>query len=143
METSWEDQSEQLDSDLGAILAMPAIVLDPNVEEVFFAIHDCGGTPWMAQFGRTVFLYFDALKNQLLEQGFKDDELLQQALKKTVTSQTFKLRVVKKLGESFLVWLRTTLTCFVDSGNANEVVIEDGVCYLQVSPHFLHPNLKL
>ncbi len=60
--------------------------------------------------------YFDGLKDQLSQQGFESDEMLREGLAEVLTSKTFKIRVVDKI-----------------SSGSNEVVIEDGVCYLQVS----------
>lgn len=61
--------------------------------------------------------YSDGLRYNLVREGFEGDDMLQEGLAEVVTSKTFRLRVVKA----------TT------KGATNEIVIEDGVVYLQVS----------
>lgn len=71
---------------------------------------------WKESFADAHLWYFDGLRGQLVDQVFKDDEMLQEGLAEAVTEKTFRIRIVKELKRG-----------------SNEVVIEDGVVYLQVS----------
>lgn len=56
------------------------------------------------------------LRKQLLSQGFKGDDMLQEGLAEILESKTFKLRVVPK----------------TKNNEAVETVLEGGVVYIQV-----------
>lgn len=120
IEENYNSEIEELQKEIGEILAMPDVILDPNFEENYQAlVKGKKDQDWQRNFGATHFAYFkDGLKWQLEYQKFKGDEMLQEGLAETLTSKTFKIRVVDKLNK----------------GYCNEVVLENGVMYLQSTP---------
>jgi len=117
VDEDYESKIDDLREELGKMIAIPDLVLDPNWEENFkelkAAVSDEG---WQRNFGRTIYDYFDNFKSQLGYQGFKDDDMLQEGLAEVFESKKIVVRVVPKTKKSY-----------------NEAVIEDGVIYLQVS----------
>lgn len=119
IEQYWKSEEEDLQKEIGEILALPDVVLDPNFEEVYQAlVAGKKDSDWQDQFGRAIHAYFsDGLKYQLERQGFKGDDMLQEGAAEILSSKTFRLRIVPKLVK----------------GSYHEVVIEDGVAYLQTT----------
>ncbi|KAJ7638124.1 hypothetical protein B0H17DRAFT_1216831 [Mycena rosella] len=117
IENDYNDQIGDLQKEIGQITGMADVVLDPNFEENYEALKALPDTKWQANFGKVHFSYFNGLKSQLESQGFKKDDMLQEGLQEALTSKTFKIRIVKK----------TT------NDKTNEIVIDDGVAYLQTT----------
>jgi len=115
----WNAELEDLQKEIGESLAIPDIVLDPNFEEVYKAL-SAGkkDKDWHSNLGKTIYNYFnDGLKYQLERQGFKGDDMLQEGAAEILSSKTFRVRIVPKLVK----------------GYCNEIIIEDGVAYLQTT----------
>ncbi|KAF8182071.1 hypothetical protein BJ912DRAFT_1124812 [Pholiota molesta] len=73
---------------------------------------------WQGSFGTATLQYFqEGIVNQLTNQGFHQDEMLQEGFAEAVTSKTFKLRIVDK----------------TKSGSSNETVLEDATIYIQTT----------
>ncbi|KAJ6451887.1 hypothetical protein DFH09DRAFT_964783 [Mycena vulgaris] len=116
IENDYNDQIGDLQKEIAQITGITDVVLDPNFEENYEALSALPDKKWHANFGKVHFAYFNGLKGQLESQGFKKDDMLQEGLQEVLESKTFKIRIVKKT-----------------TGNkTNEIVIEDGVAYLQV-----------
>jgi hypothetical protein len=114
---------------IAEIIAIPAddLILDPNFLANYkkMKAHK-DQSSWREEvFGEVALQYFQGLKGQLEYQKFGGDEMMQEGLLEVVHKKTFQLRVVDKLVK----------------GSYNEIVIEDGVAYLQVCPTgFIDPN---
>jgi len=118
IEEHFNAEIEGLTAEIGEILAMPDVVLDPNFEENYAALSVKNNTDWHGSFGQATFQYFsDGLKYQLNYQGFKGDDLLQEGLAEVLKSKTFKIRVVKKTTKNAI----------------NETILEGGVVYIQMT----------
>ncbi|KAF8888555.1 hypothetical protein BD779DRAFT_1672232 [Infundibulicybe gibba] len=112
---------DELTQEIGNILNMPDVVLDPNFEENYAALAKAkkDDTLWQEAFGRAIFTYFSTgLRDQLTNQGFEGDEMMQEGFAEVVTSKTFRVRVVKATTNDL----------------TNETILEDGVIYLQCTP---------
>lgn len=72
-------------------------------------------------------LYRDGFKYQIERQGFKGDDMLQEGFVEGVPSKKIAIRVVEK----------------TKNGSYNEVVLEDGVVYLQVWLFVSPPGTRL
>lgn len=119
IEHDYKSEIEDVQQEIGEILAIPDVILDPNFEENYKALVAAkkDDNDFQGSFGAATFAYFkDGLKYQLQYQGFAKDDMLQEGFAEVVTSKTIKLRVVPKL-------VKRTY---------NEIIIEDGVAYLQV-----------
>ncbi|KAJ6577442.1 hypothetical protein B0H19DRAFT_1062063 [Mycena capillaripes] len=117
IESSYNGEIEDLQKEIAQITGIADVVLDPNFEENYQALMALPDTKWQGNFGRVHFAYFSGLKGQLERQGFKKDDMLQEGLQEVLESKTFKIRIVQKTKDN----------------KTNEIVIEDGVAYLQVS----------
>jgi len=114
----YTSEIDDVQKEIGEILAMPDVVLDPNFEENYAALLVKDNKEWQKTFGRATFQYFnDGLKYQLERQGFKGDEMLQEGIAELLPSKTFKVRVVKKTKNS-----------------PPETILEDGTFYIQMTP---------
>ncbi|PPQ84120.1 hypothetical protein CVT25_003333 [Psilocybe cyanescens] len=117
--TSYQEEIEEVQEDIGKIINMSDVVLEPNFEENYAALLEKKeDKDWQKNFGEVTLLYFN--------QGFDKDDMLQEGLAETLASQTFKIRVVEK----------------TKNGSANEIVLEDGVCYIQTYPARWYYNLS-
>ncbi|KAG6815549.1 hypothetical protein H0H87_000632 [Tephrocybe sp. NHM501043] len=80
IEEYYNAEIEKLTTEIGEILAIPDVVLDPNFE---------AKSPSSIS-GNTL------THHQLNSQGFKGDDMLQEGLAEIVNSKTFQIRIVKK-----------------------------------------------
>ncbi|THU90582.1 hypothetical protein K435DRAFT_781165 [Dendrothele bispora CBS 962.96] len=118
VDEDYESKIDELQEELGKLIGMPDVTLDPNWDENFKALKEgVKDEGWQTSFGRAVFDYFEGFKSQLGYQGFKDDEMLQEGLADVFSSKKIVLRVLPKIKKSY-----------------NEAVIEDGTVYLQTTP---------
>ncbi|KAG6854500.1 hypothetical protein C0991_006102 [Blastosporella zonata] len=116
IEEHFKSEIDEVQAEIGEILAMRDVVLDPNFEENYAALSVKPDQKWHVNFGLVTLAYFkNGLKSQLINQKFKGDDMLQEGLAELLSSKTFKVRVVK-----------TTKTTI-------ETVLENGVVYFQVS----------
>ncbi|KAG6916038.1 hypothetical protein DXG01_008662 [Tephrocybe rancida] len=117
IEEHFNSEIEELTAEIGELLAMPDVVLDPNFEENYATLSGKSDQNWHKNFGVVTLAYFkNGLKNQLESQGFKGDSMLQEGLAELLPSKTFKVRVVAKT--------KSTI----------ETVLVDGVVYFQMTP---------
>jgi hypothetical protein len=116
----YEAQIGEVKEKIAEILGSSDFTLDPNWLDNYKAMKAYKDqSAWREQiFGDAALEYFRGLQTQLEYQKFKDDEMMQEGLWDAVDKKTFKLRVVDKLELG---------------GYYNEVVIKDGVAYIQVS----------
>ncbi|KIY66245.1 hypothetical protein CYLTODRAFT_399011 [Cylindrobasidium torrendii FP15055 ss-10] len=120
--TSWDETIEELTEQFVSITGIKDLKLDPNFEANYKALSEDKKVreDWRTNFGEATLAYFqDGLKYQIEYQKFKDDEMLQEGLQEAVEKNTFVLRVVPKTKKTY-----------------NEVVIEDGVLYLQTTGEY-------
>ncbi|KAJ7760746.1 hypothetical protein DFH07DRAFT_430744 [Mycena maculata] len=119
IENEYTDKIDDLQQEIAQITGITDVVLDPNFEENYKTLCEAAQPPqqWQQNFGKVHFGYFNGLKGQLEQQGFKKDDMLQEGLQEALPSKTFKIRIVKQT-----------------TGNkTNEIVLEDGVAYLQTT----------
>jgi hypothetical protein len=122
LQKHYEPEFEKIKAEVAEVLAMPDVVLDSNLKECCDKLQAAGNKAtraWGENFGEVFIHYFGkGLLEQLRDQGFPKDDMLQEGLAEVLTSKTFKVRVVDKLVK----------------GSVNETILEDGVCYLQTTP---------
>ncbi|CAK5268647.1 unnamed protein product [Mycena citricolor] len=117
IEKHYTEEIDSLKKEIEAITGISGVILDPNFEENYQTLLTLPDPKWQPNFGRVHLNYFEGLKGQLESQGFKKDDMLQEGLQEALPSKTFKIRIVKQT-----------------TGNkTNEIVIEDGVAYLQTT----------
>ncbi|KAL0574548.1 hypothetical protein V5O48_007411 [Marasmius crinis-equi] len=112
---SWEERIDDLKEELVTITGISDLVLEPNFEDNYKAVK--GGKSddgWEESFGRATFEYFEYFKDNLVRQGFKGDDMLQEGLQDMLTSKKIAFRVVPKIKASY-----------------NEVVFDDGTACIQ------------
>jgi hypothetical protein len=99
-------------------IAVDELVLDPNFVENYKKLKaDSSSYLQEERFGTVALEYYKGLLYQMERHKFKSDDLMQEGLIESVNKKTFKIRIVDKL----------------EMGSYNEVVVKDGVLYLQVS----------
>jgi hypothetical protein len=105
------------------MLERPDVKFSPNFETTFEKLREASKVKgssvrddWEKQLGYLTRLYFEGLVSQMSYQKFGDDELLREGFNEAVESGEVAFRVVDKL--------KYDTYC--------EVVLEDGVLYLQV-----------
>ena len=131
----YEPEIKSLHDEVADILALPDLVLDPNFEANYAGLLKKADKDWQSNFGAATLEYFKCvnffrlislailltlnrgIKDQLLRQGFKNDDMLQEGFAEGVPEKTITLRIVDK----------------TNSGSINESVLEDGTLYIQVS----------
>lgn len=117
IENDYNSEIDEVQAQIAKLTGISDVKLDPNFEENYKALLAKSDTKWQQNFGKVAWSYMNGLKGQLEMQKFGSDEMLQEGLGEVLTSKTFKLRLVPK----------TT------KGQTNEIFIENGVAYLQVS----------
>ena len=115
----YDPEIEALRSTIAGLVNMPSLKLNPNFEHNATALADSKdqNASWDKQIGQATFDYFNSVKFHLERNKFKEDEMLQEGFQEVVTTGEICFRVVDKLAK------RTY----------NELVVEDGVLYVQVS----------
>lgn len=60
IEKAWEENVEDLKKEIGEVLAMPDVILDPNFEEVYAALKAAkkDDDDWQTSFGTAILAYF-------------------------------------------------------------------------------------
>ncbi|KAI0597100.1 hypothetical protein F4775DRAFT_602901 [Biscogniauxia sp. FL1348] len=115
----YEAQIEGTRARIGALLGRPEVRLEPGFAGTWAALSSAKDEvrdDWEGLLGAFTRLYFEGLARQLEGQGFGSDELLREGLNEALTTGTIAFRIVGSLGDGELY---------------NEVVVEDGVLYLQ------------
>lgn len=120
----YEPAIEATRKKLADMLEKPDLKLTPNFEANFAAIKAAAAKKnsgvrddWEGSIGNMARLYFEGAAYQMDYQKFGDDEMLREGFNEAVEKGEIGLRVVEKL----------------TYGSYNEVVIEDGVCWLQTT----------
>lgn len=138
VETEYNAEVEDTQAEIGKILNLPDVVLDPNFDENYAKLLKKADSDWQENFGKATLAYFqyvfflvsdrcmcvltfwfpqsDGVRTQIKNQGFEGDDMLQEGFAEGVPSKTFKIRIVDK----------------TKSGSALETVLEDGTVYIQV-----------
>jgi hypothetical protein len=107
------------------MLEKPDFKLNPNFEANFNALKAAAGKKksevrddWEKNIGYLSLSYFEGLVSQMDYQKFGDDEMMREGFNEAVESGEVVLRIVDKLSK----------------GSYNEVLIENGILYIQVRP---------
>lgn len=66
IETHWNSEVDDLTTEIGEIIGIPDVVLDPNFEENFAALAVKDNKSWEESFGRATFAYFRSVVVLLL-----------------------------------------------------------------------------
>ncbi|KAG7090667.1 hypothetical protein E1B28_009766 [Marasmius oreades] len=113
----WEEKIDDLKEELIGTTGISDLILDPNFEENYKVLKaDKSDDGWEEKFGMATFEYFEYFRDNLVRQGFKGDDMLQEGLADALTSKKFILRVVPKITASY-----------------NEVVLDDGAACMQTT----------
>ncbi|KAK4184711.1 hypothetical protein QBC35DRAFT_41673 [Podospora australis] len=112
------------------------ITLTPNFDENFAKLAAYGKTSegktnlredWQSHLGNFALKYLQALVYQMKYIKVGEDELIQEGFLEAVSTNEMALRVVDKLSNS--------------DSSYNELVIEDGILYLQTTPQYYGTNI--
>ncbi|KAI5919420.1 hypothetical protein F4810DRAFT_503392 [Camillea tinctor] len=114
----YDAQIEGVRSRIGALLERPDVRLAANFEDTFAKLSGAAEVrdDWQGLLGSFTRLYFEGVAGRLEGLGFGRDELLREGFNEAVTKGEIAFRVVESLGGGRIY---------------NEVVIEDGVLYVQ------------
>lgn len=120
--------SKEYDTEIGETqekarksLNLPTLKFAPDFEHNFAEltkIGDKASRDWAKSLGSTSLSYYNGFVDQLERQKFVGDDMLQEGFAESVSKGEVGLRIVPKLVK----------------GSYNEVVIDDGVCYIQTTP---------
>jgi hypothetical protein len=115
----YDPNVEEVRSSIAGLVNMPNLKLNSNFEHnaSMLAKSADQNPSWDTQIGSATLSYFSGVENHLKRQGFKGDEMLQEGFQEAVEKGEICFRIVDKLTK----------------GSYNEVIIEDGVLYVQVS----------
>jgi hypothetical protein len=118
----YDPNVEEVRSSIAELVNMPSLKLNPNFEHnaSMLAKSADQNPTWDKQIGAATLAYFSSVENHLKRQGFKGDDMLQEGFQEGVEKGEICFRIVDKLTK----------------GGYNEVIIEDGVLYVQVSCSF-------
>jgi hypothetical protein len=102
------------------------LTFTPNFAEnfAFMKAHERDGNVnegWEAQFGARAKDYFQGFADFLANHKFEDDDMLREGFFDACEKADVQLRIVDKK--------------MMKSGNSSETQVQDGVCYLQTTPH--------
>jgi hypothetical protein len=121
--TDYEPKISESQKKIAEYLEQPDIKLTPNFEANFAVLKEESGKKktelrddWESNIGYMTLKYFEGIAWQLKSQKFDDDEMLREGFNEAVDKGEIAFRVVEKL----------------QKGSYNEVVIDGGVCYIQV-----------
>jgi hypothetical protein len=116
---------EGYDPEIGAVqkaiaelVNVPHIELEPNFETnaaVLNAAGDKARSDWDKIIGQATLSYFEGLKDQLVQAGFKDDDMLQEGFQEGVNKSVISFRVVENLESGY-----------------HSTCVEDGVLVIKV-----------
>ncbi|KAK4695767.1 hypothetical protein P7C71_g2048, partial [Lecanoromycetidae sp. Uapishka_2] len=127
-----------IEARIAKAIAAPVITLHPNFEANFAKIAAYTATgkqstifprEWQKNIGNNTLAYFRGLADKLEENGFSNDEMLQEGFKDAVEKNEVSLRVVDQLSKSA-------------SHHYNESIIEGGVFYMQTTPEYWTTNIR-
>lgn len=118
----YDPNIEEVRSSIAALVNMPNLKLNPNFEHNanMLAKTPDQNSGWDKQIGGATLAYFSGVESQIKRAGFKDDDMLQEGFQEAVDKGEICFRIVDKLTK----------------GSYNEVIIENGVLYVQVSCSF-------
>lgn len=128
---NWDPKIGDLQKQIGALLEMPDIKLEPNFESnyaILKANEKKAGLrdDWEACFGNFFYLYFEGLLSTLQWKQFGEDEMLREGFQEGISKGEVQLKVVEKL----------------EKGNYNECQVKDGVLYLLTQPKTWDTNIS-
>ena len=125
----YDPNVEEVRSSIAALVNMPNLKLNPNFEHNASMLAKTADqhSSWDMQIGAATLAYFSGLEGQLQSAGFKGDDMLQEGFQEGVDKGEICFRIVDKLTK----------------GTYNEVVIENGVLYIQVSCALCRPHTTL
>lgn len=123
----YDPNVEEVRSSIAALVNVPNLKLNPNFEHNanMLAKTPNQNSGWDKQIGAATLAYFSGVEGQIKRAGFKDDDMLQEGFQEAIDKGEICFRIVDKLTK----------------GSYNEVIIENGVLYVQVSYSF--PMLPL
>jgi hypothetical protein len=115
----YDPKIEDLRAAIAALVGMPDLKLNGNFEhnaEELAKLGEKAEYQWDKKIGQTTLSYFEGVQQAIETQGFKGDDMLQEGFQEGISNGEICLRIVHKLKK----------------GTYNEIVIEDGVLYVQV-----------
>ncbi|KAI9732707.1 MAG: hypothetical protein M1818_007441 [Claussenomyces sp. TS43310] len=113
------------------LLALPDLAFTIDFEETFARLDGAAGASaaprdWQKRLGAHALAYFAGFTEAIERQGFGKDDMLQEGFADAVDKKVVQVRVVDKL-------VRKTY---------NEMVIEDGVAYIQTTAVYWNSNVR-
>ncbi|WYZ34295.1 hypothetical protein EsH8_I_000571 [Colletotrichum jinshuiense] len=128
----YDPKIEETREKLAGMLEKPDVVLVPNFEANFAKIRQAQGKKgssirddWEGNLGDWTRKYFEGLVYQMTYQKFGDDDLLREGFNEAVEKGEIHFRIVDKMAY----------------GTYGEVVLEDGVVYVQTQAHNFGTNV--
>ena len=132
---NYDSKVEGPEGEVKKVLITPIFEFIPNFQQNFALLdswHKTGKTDnmfprgWQTQLGDHTFTYSQYFEEQLEDDGFSRNDILQEEFKEAAKKNELALRAVKKLTK----------------GNYNECVIENGVLYIQTTPEHWTSNCR-
>jgi hypothetical protein len=129
----WDPKIEELQKQIGTLLEMPDIKLEPNFESNFAVFKAKASEKksgirddWESYLGSFTYQYFEGLMSTLQWKEFGDDDMLREGFQEGVSKGEVQFKVVEKL----------------EKGNYNECLLKDGVLYMQTEPKNFGTNIS-
>ncbi|KAH6695269.1 hypothetical protein F5X68DRAFT_257950 [Plectosphaerella plurivora] len=133
IKTEYDAKIDAVQKSIAAQIGKPDVKLVPNFEEAFATLKAAAAVKgsevrddWEKQLGYLVEQYFEGLDWQLKNIKIETDDLVQEGFNEAVEKGELVFRLVEKL----------------QYGSYGEVVIEDGVLYLQTLPSRFGSNVS-
>jgi len=132
----YDPKIEDLRAKVAAMVGKPELKFEPNWDDAFAKLSaekkrkgNGLDDDWESRLGYYIQSYFEGLEWMMRSQSFADDDMLQEGFNEAVEKAQVAFRIVDKL----------------KYGSYCEVVVEDGVLYIQVSnrPDFLPTDALL
>ncbi|KAM0324333.1 hypothetical protein ACHAQA_008114 [Verticillium albo-atrum] len=131
--TDYEPQIEKVREAIATKLGKPDVKLVPNFEDLFAKLKAAASVKgndvrddWETQLGYIAHQYFEGLDWQLKSINVEDDEMVQEGFNEAVEKSELTIRLVDKL----------------KYGSYGEVVIEDGILFIQTLPEKWGTNVS-
>jgi len=125
----YDPKIEAIRESIAQLVGMPNIKLNPNWDhnaaELLKHAEKTSSTGWDQNIACATYSYFEGVRDQMDRQGFKGDDMLQEGFQEGISKGEICVRIVDKLVKGYY----------------NEVVIENGVLYVQTTPENWYCNV--
>jgi hypothetical protein len=120
IKNDYDSEIDKVREEIAAILNIPDIILQPNFDAnyAFLKKQEKMSWGWDSGLGKATIDYLKGCQNQLVSQGFKGDDMLQEGIQEVLTTKTIEVCAVDKL----------------EKKQTNEAILKDGKLYLRALP---------